>query len=108
MQTLVLLIVIQAEGVVNLMPVGQENRNLASGKIEIIGDTVEVINKSSTIRFQLDDFQAIGEDIKLKHRQYRYIDLRRPELQNELITRSKAIRYVRNFLLLCLQTMSLF
>lgn len=87
--------VIQAEGVVNLRPEGQENKNLASGKIEIIGDTIEVINKSKTIPFQLDDFQATGEDIKLK---YRYIDLRRPEMQNKLITRSKAIRYVRNFL----------
>ncbi|QIW09263.1 aspartate--tRNA ligase [Francisella sp. LA112445] len=87
--------VIQAEGVVSLRPEGQENKNLASGKIEIIGDTIEVINKSKTIPFQLDDFQATGEDIKLK---YRYIDLRRPEMQNKLITRSKAIRYVRNFL----------
>lgn len=87
--------VIQAEGLVNLRPAGQENSNLASGKVEIIGDTIEVINKSKTIPFQLDDFQATGEDVKLK---YRYIDLRRPDMQNKLITRSKAIRYVRNFL----------
>jgi aspartyl-tRNA synthetase len=87
--------VIQAEGIVNLRPTGQENNNLVSGKVEIIGDTIKVINKSKTIPFQLDDFQATGEDIKLK---YRYIDLRRPDMQNKLITRSKAIRYVRNFL----------
>ncbi|QLE79266.1 aspartate--tRNA ligase [Francisella sp. Scap27] len=87
--------VIQAEGLVNLRPAGQENNNLASGKVEIIGDTIQVINKSKTIPFQLDDFQATGEDVKLK---YRYIDLRRPDMQKKLITRSKAIRYVRNFL----------
>ncbi|AXA32939.1 aspartate--tRNA ligase [Francisella adeliensis] len=87
--------VIQAEGLVNLRPAGQENNNLASGKVEIIGDTIKVINKSKTIPFQLDDFQATGEDVKLK---YRYIDLRRPDMQKKLITRSKAIRYVRNFL----------
>lgn len=87
--------VIQAEGVVNLRPEGQENKNLASGKIEVIGDTIEIINKSKTIPFPLDDYQEAGEDIKLK---YRYIDLRRPEMQKKLITRSKAIRYVRNFL----------
>ena len=87
--------VIQAEGTVMLRPEGQENNNLASGKVEIIGENLKIINKSKTIPFQLDDFQATGEDIKLK---YRYIDLRRPEMQNKLITRSKAIRYVRNFL----------
>ncbi len=87
--------VIQAEGIVNLRPEGQENKNLASGKIEIIGDTIKIINKSKTIPFPLDDFQSTGEDVKLK---YRYIDLRRPDMQNKLITRSKAIRYVRNYL----------
>lgn len=87
--------VIQAEGVVNLRPEGQENKNLASGKIEIIGDTIQIINKSKTIPFPLDDFQSTGEDVKLK---YRYIDLRRPDMQNKLITRSKTIRFVRNYL----------
>ncbi|MEY8673775.1 aspartate--tRNA ligase [Francisella philomiragia] len=87
--------VIKATGTVNLRPEGQENKNLASGKVEIIGEDLEIVNKSKTIPFQLDDFQATGEDVKLK---YRYIDLRRPEMQNKLITRSKAIRYVRNFL----------
>ena len=87
--------VIQAEGVVSLRPEGQANPNLASGKVEIVGDGLEIINKSKTIPFQLDDFQETGEDIKLK---YRYIDLRRLEMQKRLITRSKAIRYVRNFL----------
>ncbi|APC96683.1 aspartate--tRNA ligase [Francisella frigiditurris] len=87
--------VIKASGVVNLRPEGQENKNLASGKVEIIGEDLEIINKSKTIPFQLDDFQTTGEDVKLK---YRYIDLRRPEMQNKLITRAKAVRYVRRFL----------
>ena len=87
--------VIQAEGTVNLRPEGQQNKNLASGRVEIIGEKLEIINKSKTIPFPLDDFQSTGEDVKLK---YRYIDLRRPDMQNKLITRSKAIRYVRNYL----------
>jgi len=87
--------VIQATGTVNLRPEGQQNKNLASGKVEIIGEKLEIINKSKTIPFPLDDFQATGEDVKLK---YRYIDLRRPDMQNKLITRSKAVRYVRNYL----------
>ena len=87
--------VIKAVGTVNLRPAGQANKNLASGKIEIIGEAIDVINKSKTIPFPLDDFQSTGEDVKLK---YRYIDLRRPEMQQKLMTRSKAIRYVRNYL----------
>lgn len=87
--------VIKATGKVNLRPAGQANKNLASGKVEIIGEGLEIINKSKTIPFTLDDFQGTGEDVKLK---YRYIDLRRPEMQNKLIIRSKAVKYVRNFL----------
>ena len=87
--------VIQAEGTVNLRPEGQQNKNLLSGKVEIIGEKLEIINKSKTIPFPLDDFQSTGEDVKLK---YRYIDLRRPDMQNKIITRSKAIRFVRNYL----------
>ncbi|QIV95360.1 aspartyl-tRNA synthetase [Allofrancisella inopinata] len=87
--------VIKAQGLVSLRPAGQENPNLASGKVEIIGEKLEIINKSKTIPFQLDDYQSTGEDVKLK---YRYIDLRRPEMQKKLMTRSKAIRYVRSFL----------
>ena len=87
--------VIKATGKVNLRPAGQANKNLASGKVEIIGEGLEIINKSKTIPFTLDDFQGTGEDVKLK---YRYIDLRRPEMQNKLIIRSKAVNYVRNFL----------
>ena len=60
--------VIKAEGVVNLRPEGQENKNLASGKIELIGDNIEIINKSKTVPFPLDDYQETGEDIKLKYR----------------------------------------
>ncbi|WP_172106165.1 aspartate--tRNA ligase [Allofrancisella frigidaquae] len=87
--------VIKAQGLVSLRPAGQENPNLVSGKVEIIGEKLEIINKSKTIPFQLDDYQSTGEDVKLK---YRYIDLRRPEMQQKLMTRSKAIRYVRKFL----------
>ncbi|MDE4990402.1 aspartate--tRNA ligase, partial [Francisella tularensis subsp. holarctica] len=65
--------VIKAEGVVNLRPDGQENKNISSGKVEIICDSIEVINKSKSIPFQLDDFLSTGEYVNLK---YRYIDLR--------------------------------
>lgn len=87
--------VIYAKGMVRLRPKGQENPNLATGKIEIIGQTLEVLNTSDVIPFQIDEHQKVGEETRLK---YRYIDLRRTEMQKRLIERAKITRYVRNFL----------
>jgi aspartyl-tRNA synthetase len=87
--------VISASGIVRHRPEGQENSTLKSGKIEIIGDCIEILNKSETIPFQIDEHQKVGEDVRLKHR---YIDLRRPEMQNRFITRAKASSFIRGFL----------
>ncbi|WP_119328233.1 aspartate--tRNA ligase [Cysteiniphilum halobium] len=87
--------VIKAKGLVKLRPHGQENNNLASGKIEIIGQSLELINRAKTIPFQLDEHQHVGEDVRLK---YRYIDLRRPEIQNRLIQRAHISQFVRQYL----------
>ena len=87
--------VIKAKGLVKLRPLGQENNNLASGKIEIIGQSLELINRAKTIPFQLDEHQHVGEDVRLK---YRYIDLRRLEIQNRLIQRSRISQFVRQYL----------
>ncbi|MDA0911119.1 MAG: aspartate--tRNA ligase [Proteobacteria bacterium] len=87
--------VIKAKGLVKLRPEGQENHNLASGKIEIIGQSLELINRAKTIPFQLDEHQHVGEDVRLK---YRYIDLRRPEIQNRLIQRARISQFVRQYL----------
>ncbi|WHN65014.1 aspartate--tRNA ligase [Cysteiniphilum sp. QT6929] len=87
--------VIKAKGLVKLRPEGQENNNLASGKIEIIGQSLELINRAKTIPFQLDEHQHVGEDVRLK---YRYIDLRRPEIQNRLIQRARISQFVRQYL----------
>lgn len=87
--------VIKAKGLVKLRPEGHENNNLASGKIEIIGQSLELINRAKTIPFQLDEHQNVGEDVRLK---YRYIDLRRPEMQNRLIQRAHISQFVRQYL----------
>ncbi|WP_151194447.1 aspartate--tRNA ligase [Cysteiniphilum sp. JM-1] len=87
--------VIKAKGLVKLRPLGQENNNLASGKIEIIGQSLELINRAKTIPFQLDEHQHVGEDVRLK---YRYIDLRRPEIQHRLIQRARISQFVRHYL----------
>ncbi|WP_119342691.1 aspartate--tRNA ligase [Facilibium subflavum] len=87
--------VIQAKGVVKPRPSGQENPNLASGKIEVIGQQLQIISQAKPIPFQIDEHQHVGEDVRLK---YRYIDLRRPEIQNRLIQRAKITQFVRRFL----------
>lgn len=87
--------VIQAAGVVKLRPHGQENLNLASGKIEIIGNTLTIINTATPIPFQIDEHQAVGEEVRLK---YRYIDLRRPELQKRIIARARMTQLIRHYL----------
>lgn len=87
--------VIQAKGCVKLRPSGQENPDLISGKIEIIGQELTLLNHSKTIPFQLDEYQHVSEDVRLK---YRYIDLRRSEMQNRLIQRSRILQFVRQYL----------
>ena len=87
--------VIKVSGIVKNRPKGQENRLIPSGCIEIIGHELHLINHSDPIPFQIDDHQKVSEDIRLK---YRYIDLRRLEIQNRLIKRSETTQYIRQYL----------
>ncbi|WP_342389220.1 aspartate--tRNA ligase [Salinicoccus bachuensis] len=72
----------------------QYNDNIATGKIEVLVDEVEVLSKADTPPFQIMD-ESIAEDIRLK---YRYLDLRKPKLQNILKLRHQLNRSIRNFL----------
>ncbi|MFC3417961.1 aspartate--tRNA ligase [Salinicoccus hispanicus] len=72
----------------------QYNDNIPTGKIEIMADTVEVLSKAKTPPFQVMD-ETVSEDVGLK---YRYLDLRKPKLQNILKLRHQLNRSVRNFL----------
>ncbi|WP_116962965.1 aspartate--tRNA ligase [Fastidiosibacter lacustris] len=87
--------VIKAKGIVKARPEGQENPNLASGKIEIVGHKLEIISHAKPIPFQIDEHQHVGEDVRLK---FRYIDLRRPEIQQRLIQRARISQFIRRFL----------
>lgn len=71
------------------------NPKMVTGKVEVLGVTLEILNRSDTPPFQLDEYSEAGDDIRLR---FRYIDLRRPEMQSNLRLRSKASLYVRNFL----------
>ncbi|MCF6767283.1 aspartate--tRNA ligase [Thiotrichales bacterium 19S11-10] len=87
--------VIKATGNVRLRPDGQDNPNLITGKIEIVGESLEVLNTADTLPFQIDEHQKVGEEVRLKHR---YIDLRRPEMQQRFFKRAKITRFIREFL----------
>ena len=71
------------------------NPTMTTGKIEILGKTLEILNEAATPPFQLDEHISVGEEVRLK---YRYMDLRRPEMQANLIARSKITYVIRSFL----------
>ena len=71
------------------------NPAMATGEIEVLGKQLEILNSAETPPFQLDEYTAVGEDVRLK---YRYMDLRRHEMQERLIMRSRITSAVRNFL----------
>lgn len=71
------------------------NKNMATGEIEVYATVLEILNSAQTPPFQLDDHVTVGEDVRLK---YRYMDLRRTEMQNSLRFRSKITSSIRNYL----------
>ncbi|EGL54620.1 MAG TPA: aspartate--tRNA ligase [Methylophaga aminisulfidivorans] len=87
--------VLKIEGLVQLRPAGSDNADLRSGKIEIIAKKLEILNASETPPFPLNELLDVNEDIRLR---YRYIDLRRPEMQQRLRFRSQITRQLRHFL----------
>ena len=87
--------VIKLTGRVRNRPEGTTNPEMPTGMIEVLGKELEILNASETPPFQLDEHTNVGEDVRLK---YRYMDLRRPEIQNRLAFRSKVTNAIRNYL----------
>lgn len=86
--------VIRVKGRVRPRPEGTENANLNSGQMEVLGLELDVLNAAETPPFQLDE-DYVGEELRLMHR---YIDLRRPEMQQRLQIRAKATGFMRRYL----------
>jgi aspartyl-tRNA synthetase len=86
--------VLRMTGRVRLRPEGTANPELTSGKIEILGLDLEVLNAAETPPFQLDD-TGVNDDLRL---QYRYVDLRRDEMQQRMRLRTRVTRYIRDYL----------
>ncbi|GAV21720.1 aspartate--tRNA ligase [Carboxydothermus pertinax] len=87
--------VLAVEGIVRLRPEGTENPNLLTGEVEVYASHVEVLNKAKTPPFYIEDGIEVDEQVRLR---YRYLDLRRPEMQLALGLRHKAAKAVRDFL----------
>ena len=87
--------VVEITGLVRGRPEGTVNANMSTGEVEMLGREIKVLNKALTPPFPLDDYSPVGEDVRLK---YRYMDLRRPEMQQKLILRSKITSSVRRAL----------
>lgn len=87
--------VVEVEGTVVRRDPSQVNPNIATGNIEVVASNIQIINKSKTPPFPIEDYVDINEDVRLK---YRYLDLRRPVMYNTLKMRSDVTRSIRNFL----------
>ena len=71
------------------------NPAMATGEIEVLGKELEILNQAATPPFQMDEYTSVGEEVRL---QYRYMDLRRQEMQQRLMLRSRITSAVRSFL----------
>ena len=87
--------VIKVTGTVRKRSIETINSNMRTGEIEIYGTFLEVYNSALTPPFQLDNHVSVGEDVRLK---YRYMDLRRSEMQKNLRFRSEVTSTIRNYL----------
>ena len=86
--------VLKVNGRVRSRPEGTINKDMRTGEIEILGLDLEILNESETPPFQIDDAD-VHDDIRLK---YRYIDLRKPEMQERMRLRAKVTHFMRSFL----------
>src|SRR5688572_15725268 len=77
---------IQVKGTVNARPAGTENPRMSTGEIEVYADGLTILNPSKTPPFYINEPSDVDESLRLR---YRYLDLRRPEMQRNLILRHK-------------------
>jgi len=87
--------VIYSKGKVRERPEGTVNKNLISGEVEIEAAELTILNKSLPLPFQLDEHSSVGEETRLK---FRFLDLRRDEMQSNLRLRAKVSQVLREFL----------
>ncbi|BCX81673.1 aspartyl-tRNA synthetase [Methylomarinovum caldicuralii] len=87
--------VIRVRGKVRRRPQGTENPGIPTGKIEVLARELEILNRAETPPFPLDSEVPVSEEVRLR---YRYLDLRRPEMQEKLRQRHRITQVLRRFL----------
>jgi len=88
--------VVKIEGEVKLRKEGTENKEIPTGQVEVKSEKITIFNKSKLPPIQIDDTKVAGDDIRLK---YRFLDLRREQMQKNIAFRSNVASIVRNFLI---------
>jgi len=86
---------IKISGKVRARPKGMENPKMKTGKIEVESNKLEILNESETPPFEIDDRVETSEEVRLK---YRYLDLRKKHLQENIIFRSEVIKFLRDWM----------
>jgi len=87
--------VVAVQGMVKERPSGMANPNLSTGEIEVLAKRLEILNESLTPPFLIEEESGALEELRLK---YRYLDLRRPPMRNNIVLRHRVTQVVRNFL----------
>jgi len=87
--------VVRLSGEVALRPPGTENPKLPTGEVEVIVQSVDILNAARTPPFYINEDVEVEESLRLK---YRYLDLRRPRMKENLLLRHRVIRFMRDFL----------
>ncbi len=87
--------VLKITGKVRRRPDGMKNDNMHTGEIEVLVQDLEVLNKSKTPPFEIDQDKEVNEEMRLK---YRYLDIRRERMKNNLIMRHKVVKMIRDFM----------
>jgi aspartyl-tRNA synthetase len=87
--------VIGVEGTINKRPQGMINKDLKTGTIELKGEKLEIISKAKTPPFEISGDKKVSEEMRLK---YRYLDLRRERMKENIIFRHKIVKLIRDYL----------
>ncbi len=86
--------VIKIQGTINQRPKNMINDKIATGTVEMRAESLEIINEAKTPPFEIDSAQEPGEEIRMK---YRYLDLRREKMKNNIMMRHRLIKSVRDY-----------
>lgn len=87
--------VLAVKGIVRKRPEGTDNPDLPTGEIDVYADEIEILNTSKTPPIYINRDDPVDENLRMR---YRYLDLRRPNMQKNIILRHKIVKYIRDFM----------